>query len=262
MRYPQSPRRPVVDPYQAQVEYYNQSTVGSFALHRNRRAYDEYFRSTEPDGKLPKHSRAMSTIKAKMIMATFISRLILDVIRNSKWGFAPSNDLPNRRAYRHPLSDDQFDKPDEDPEYEPPEPLAAVSELPAEAWVVETTAEIVEVENVLAEMEFLEVGSEVALFPEFGISLAELAIGVGRALAGQLLVTVIALSVSYGIGILQLVIRDGKYNRRKRSQVCLNFLLTILKYAADDVQKGYAGNRALRSETSAKRYVRRYRSRN
>jgi hypothetical protein len=96
-------------------DYYDRCTRDYPNIHANSKAYNEWFIATEPthggiSGVLPSNSRALSSLKAKSIMAIFISRLMIDVIRNSTLAWTPNTPLPNRDSNRQPLADNIFDE--------------------------------------------------------------------------------------------------------------------------------------------------------
>lgn len=275
--------------YAAEERYYDAVTDKYPRMNENARAYNHWFRETQPEHEyfprvLPLHSRAMSSLKAKMIMATFVTRLINDVQRCSiqTWmsGPLPADD----QIEYQPLGDGKIDQKlqgdaDQDPDdydFEPdPNNLAEKRK-----WVVDVDG-LQTVENMLQDLSLQKSG---------GNMLAEQANGVSKTgTMGTHFITkleqnapkAMMMTISKGIwGWAMKILIDQieewlvkklddwlddadkpVTRRRKRLRGCVDALMNILMNAQDYVANGYAANRALVTNPKDKRTKRTYRSR-
>jgi hypothetical protein len=89
-------------------DYYEPVTRGYRSLSGDERVTAFYFDNEPSDGE-PNHKRVLSMSKFIIILSTFVSRLILDVYRNSKFTWKRGTVLPNKNAYLQPLGDDEVD---------------------------------------------------------------------------------------------------------------------------------------------------------
>lgn len=93
--------------------YYDQASKGYTRVYHNQQAYRDWFIPTEPansinpEDKLPTHTKAMSTVKAKTIMIAFVSKLTTDVLKNSKKSWHIGTDLPPKGSPVQPLGEKQ-----------------------------------------------------------------------------------------------------------------------------------------------------------
>lgn len=87
-----------------QEEYYAPCT-SDYRSVDNRAAREEWFYATEPNGELPKHTTILHVDKAEAIMAAFVNRIRVNVIKNAVFGWNKATTLPNKRAKIQPLAD-------------------------------------------------------------------------------------------------------------------------------------------------------------
>lgn len=89
---------------QEQKDYYK-PCCKDYRTFKHEAAQQVWLVETEPK-ELPRHTTVINSIRAAAIMSTFVSRLILDVLRCSRFGWRRGTALPNSRNPIQPLSED------------------------------------------------------------------------------------------------------------------------------------------------------------
>lgn len=85
-------------------DYYD-PILQDFHAINNAACRREWFIATEPHGERPKHQSVIHTARAETIMQTFISRLRLDVLRNSRFCWQFKTAIPGKGEKIQPLGD-------------------------------------------------------------------------------------------------------------------------------------------------------------
>lgn len=86
-------------------ENYYEPCLRNYRSVNNAAARKEWFESTEPNEGLPKHTSIIHVARAEAIMSTFINRLRIDVLKNSKLGWVAGTPLPAKNSKRQPLGE-------------------------------------------------------------------------------------------------------------------------------------------------------------